>query len=331
MINKKRSILIFGCAGFIGTNLSKFFLKKGHNVIGVDNFYLGSRKHINQLKEEFSSSFKFYKLNIINKNHLLQIPKLNYKYIINLIANSDISKSKNNSFVDVNLNLITLINILDHFKNKSKKTKFFFASTSAIYGNNSMNVNEKTSEQNPISHYGSSKLACEKYINSFYEYHRLKHVIFRFPNVVGPHLTHGVIYDFLNKLKNNGFTSLKILGNGSQSKNYIYVDDLCEAIHMALKNKIKNIEIFNVSTKGRTNVKKIVQLIKKIFKKNFKTTYENKKIGWVGDVNKFSYKTDKIRNIGWKPKIDKSDEAIIKTIKWYKDKINDNMQSSIKS
>lgn len=321
MEHKKKTILIFGCAGFIGTNLASFFLEKKFNVVGIDNFFLGNKENIDLLKKKFTKNFKFFKLDILNKKNLFKIPSYKYKYIINLIANSDISKSQFNSFIDLDLNLITLINILDHFKNR-KKSKFFFASTSAIYGKDALNINEKTFKQNPISHYGASKLACEKYINTFYEYHKLRHVIFRFPNVVGPHLTHGVIYDFLKQLKKNKFKKLKVLGNGSQSKNYIYVLDLCEAIHLALK-KNKKIEFYNVSTNGNTAVKKIVFIIKKIFNKNFKTIYQKKNTGWVGDVNKFTYKTNKIRNIGWKPKIKKSDNAILQTVKLYK-KIYDN-------
>lgn len=314
----KKDIIVFGAAGFIGTNLCFNLLNKGFRVLGVDNFHLGSKKNVNLLKKKYPKKFNFTKINVQYKKGLNKIKKKNYRYIINLIANSDISQSQKNSFLDINLNLITCVNILEYFK-KNKKSLFFFASTSAIYGNNSINVNEKTKLQNPISHYGSTKLACEKYIRSFYEYHKLKHIIFRFPNVVGPYLSHGVIFDFIKKLKKNNYKKLDILGNGSQKKNYMHVDDLSEAIFVALKKGTNSIEYYNVGNNGSTNVKKIVSLFKKTLGINFKEFYEKKNIGWVGDVNKFSYNSKKITKLGWKLKFNSSDKAINETLKWYLD------------
>jgi UDP-glucose 4-epimerase len=309
----RKKILILGAAGFIGSNLSLFFLKKKYQVYGIDNFHLGRKSTIISIKNKYKKNFFFKKIDISNKLEIKKIPKKNYNFIINLIANSDISKSEKNSFIDLNLNLKTLVNVLDFFK-KYKKTIFFFASTSAIYGNHSKNVNENTDKLEPISHYGASKLACEKYIRSFYEYHKLKHVIFRFPNVIGPYLTHGVIFDFLQKLKKSNYKVLNVLGDGTQSKNYIYVDDLCKAIYLALKKHNQNINIYNISTSKLTSVRKIVYLIKKIYNIKFKTNYQKKKIGWVGDVNSFTYKSNKIKKIGWQPQIKDSDQAIIKTL-----------------
>jgi UDP-glucose 4-epimerase len=315
-MSKKKEILILGAAGFIGINLCKFYLKKNYKVMGVDNFYLGKKKNIDELIKEYKKQFCFKKINLIFSKNLKKIPKKKFFQIINLVANSDISRSSSDSFLDINLNLITTVNILDYFKTY-KKTKFFFSSTSAIYGKNAINVHEKTTKLNPVSLYGSTKLACEKFIGSFFEYHKLNHVIFRFPNVIGPHLTHGIIFDFLKKLNKTNFKTLKILGNGSQRKNYIYIDDLCEAIYLAMKKKIRRIETYNVMTNGSTSVKEIVNILKKKTKKNFKTLYGKNNVGWVGDVNKYSYKTNKIKQIGWKPKIKNSTEAVKKTIDLY--------------
>lgn len=312
----KKEVLILGAAGFIGTNLSIYFLQKGYNVLGVDNFYLGKSKNVYLTKKKYYKNFKFKKVDVLYDSQLKKIPKKKYTYIINLIANSDISRSSKDSFLDINLNMIASAKILNYFK-KNKQSLFFFASTSAIYGNQSINVNEKTTLQDPVSHYGSTKLGCEKYIRSFYEYHKLKHVIFRFPNVVGPHLTHGVIYDFIKKLKKNNYKSLKVLGNGSQKKNYLHVNDLSEAIFLALKKGTNSIEYYNVSNNGSTSVKKIVKNFKKILTKDFNVKYGKSKIGWIGDVNKFSYNSKKIYKIGWKPKIKTSDKAIIETLNWY--------------
>ena len=144
-----------------------------------------------------------------------------------MAANSDIAKSHANPDVDFGNTLSTTYNVLLAMKEFEIKN-IVFASTSAIYGDTGVSVDENYGPLFPISHYGASKLASEAYISSFCENYGFKAWITRFPNVVGERATHGAIYDFINKLKRTP-NELEVLGDGTQIKPYLYVKDLVEA------------------------------------------------------------------------------------------------------
>jgi len=311
------SILITGGAGFIGSNLITFLNNKSKkNIVCVDSMALGKKENIlNSLSLQKNKVF-IYKFNINNKKKLEEIfIKHKVSEIYHLAANSDISKSMLDFTVDLKNTFLTTINLLN-LANKYKVKFFFFASSSAIYGEVKYRLKETDGNLNPISFYGSAKLASEAYISSYAHSFNLKTLIFRFPNVVGPNLTHGVIFDFINKLKKNK-NLLSVLGNGEQNKPYLHVSDLINAIHIAtneFKHNSKFLDIYNVAGKGVTTVKEIAKLVvKKFGSDNTKIIFEESEYGWVGDVKSFKYNIKKIKLLGWKPKMS-SIQAIRKCI-----------------
>ena len=135
--------------------------------------------------------------------------------------------------------------------------------------------------------------------------------IVRFPNVVGSRCTHGVIFDFLNKLEKNN-QSLHILGDGKQEKPYIYVKDLIDAIFFIINKSNNNINCFNISSLGRTTVNNIADIIiKELNLNNVKITYSGGKVGWIGDIPKFEFDTTKLINLGWKNARTSNDSVMI--------------------
>ena len=142
----------------------------------------------------------------------------------------------------------------------------------------------------------------------------LNSMIFRFPNVIGPNLTHGVIYDFYHKLLNN-HKELPILGDGTQTKQYIYVEDLIDAIiYMTIDKKFSGLNIYNIGASGETSVTEIADIVCDVLGyKNVKYKYSGGKIGWKGDVAKFKYDITKITQKGWHAKYTSS-EAVTKTV-----------------
>ncbi|MDC6448491.1 NAD-dependent epimerase/dehydratase family protein, partial [Alphaproteobacteria bacterium] len=214
--------------------------------------------------------------------------------------------------VDIEKTLLTTISSVKIF-NKLKLKYFIFTSSPVIYGEVNKPIN-KYSKELPISNYGFSKLFSEKYI--------LKAInknssvwIFRFPNVVGPLLTHGILFDFNIKLKKNN-KYLKVLGNGQQKKPYLHVDDIIKGITIPIRKKLINKKfIYNLSPKDNgIEISKIAELFIKLKKLNIPIIYEGGIRGWEGDVPKYSYDYKDKQDIKWEPKFN-SLSSIKKAIK----------------
>ena len=146
-----------------------------------------------------------------------------FDMVYHLAANSDIQKGGKDPQVDYDLTFNTTYHVLRYLKEFGIR-KFFFASTSAIYGETSDVLNEDYGPLRPVSNYGAGKLASEAFISAFSSTYHIQTWITRFPNVVGERFTHGVIYDFIHKLLKNP-AELEVLGNGEQCKPYVYVKD----------------------------------------------------------------------------------------------------------
>ena len=230
-----------------------------------------------------------------------------------MAANSDIAKSHANPDVDFDNTFKTTYETLLAMKEFGIK-KLVFASTSAIYGEAHVSVDETYGPLFPASHYGASKLASEGFIASFCENYGIQAWITRFPNVVGERSTHGVIRDFIKKLKKTP-NCLEVLGNGMQYKPYVYVKDLVDAILFVWKNTDDKINYFNIGVETRTRVKEIAQMVIEEMGLNAKIEYTGGDRGWVGDVPEFSYNLDKIHKLGWKASYT-SNEAVRKAIQY---------------
>lgn len=305
-------ILITGGAGFIGSHLSDYLLVERHKVVVVDNLCLGKKENIAHLLE--NKSFKFYKVDLNNAKAMRMVfVKERFDVVFHLAANSDIACSWKNPGIDFSRTFMTTYNVLNLMR-KFKIKKIVFASSSAIYGETNELLSEDHGPFIPVSHYGATKLASESFICSFVENYGMQAWIVRFPNVVGERATHGVIYDFINKLKRNS-RQLNVLGNGKQYKPYLYVKDLVEAILYIWKKSKEKINIYNVGVDSCTKVKDIAKAVIEEMGVNARIKYTGGKRGWIGDVPVFKYDLTKINALGWKAKIT-SDEAVRKSIRF---------------
>lgn len=307
------NILVTGGAGFIGSNLSKKMVELNHNVICLDNMSLGKRENVSNLLS--LSNFKLieYDVNDIGfLKDLLNREKI--EIVFHLAANSDIQKSSTDPTIEFRNTFSTTYNILESMRICGVK-KLFFASTSAVYGEKTGQLlSEDVGDLRPISYYGGAKLASEAYLSSYGYMNDMDIMIFRFPNVIGPNLTHGVVFDFIDKLNNNP-RELVILGDGTQCKPYIYVDDLVEAIIDYSLSMEKGISTYNLGVEGATSVRKIADLVcEAMGLDDVKYNFTGGNIGWKGDVPQFQYDLSKIHSKGWKARYT-SDEAVKATLK----------------
>ena len=304
------NILVAGGAGFIGSHLCDALLSKNNTVIVADKLIMGS-KNIEHLSQ--NTNFKFYEMELANQDNVDKLFKDNKIDIVyHMAANSDISKSANDTSIDFNDTLLTTRVLLESMRKNNVKN-IFFASTSAVYGEMpDIVLNEETGGLKPVSYYGGAKLASEALISSYVSMCDINAVIFRFPNVIGPRLTHGVVYDFVKKLRNNP-KELLILGNGTQCKPYIYVTDLVNAIVKLTEQFEPGVDVFNISVMSEgtsvTHIAEIVVDVLGLSDVEFKYTGGDR--GWKGDVPRFKYDISKVLATGWKPEYT-SDEAVRK-------------------
>lgn len=314
---KKTATILTGCAGFIGSNLTHHLLNQKKIVLGLDNLKLGKLNNLNRSIKK--KNFFFKKIDLSNYTELSRfLIKINKKYKIDTIwhlaANSDIKDGFDNPDNDYKNTFLTTYNLIKISK-KIKVKNFVFASSSAIYGDlKNKKISEDSGPLLPISVYGSMKLASEGIISAAKESFLKKIFIFRFPNVVGYPSTHGVIHDFIKKLKKNPF-KLDVLGNGQQKKIYMHVDELINSMCYVVNNSKKNVSLFNLGPRDNgVTVKFISKEVIKYFKKNKKIKFQKKTKGWVGDVPIFRYSTKKFKKFA--PRIKTySKYAIIRAVK----------------
>lgn len=288
--------LITGGAGFIGSHLDDALITMGHHITIVDNLVLGRKENIEHLLG--NPNFRFIEADLLDMPKMREIfAEGKFDMVFHLAANSDIQKGGKDPMVDYNLTFNTTFNVLQLLKEFEIK-KFFFASTSAIYGETYDVLNEDYGPLKPVSNYGAGKLASEAFISAFSSTYGIQTWITRFPNVVGERFTHGVIYDFIKKLRNNP-EELEVLGNGEQCKPYVYVKDLVEAILYVIDNANEKYNVYMIGSDSRTKVKEIAAMVIEEMGLNAKIRYTGGDRGWVGDVPEFRYDLTKINKLGW--------------------------------
>lgn len=298
---------VTGGAGFIGSHLIDLLISKGCKVITIDNLSLGKMENISHLKK--NNKFKFIKEDLLNLYKLKEIFENNkFDVVFHLAANSDIQNSAKNPRIDLENTFMTTWNTLECCR-LFNVNKFIFASTSAIYGNTSEDLTEHFGPLFPISYYGASKLASEAFVSAYAYMNGIQAWIIRLPNVVGERVTHGVIYDFIKKLKNSP-KELEVLGDGNQRKPYLYVKDLVEAMFFIYQKAKDKLNCFNVGVEDQTTVSEIAKIVCEEMKlRNVKLKYSGGDVGWKGDISQFKYNLDKVHQLGWKAKYS-STEAI---------------------
>src|SRR5438067_8896860 len=228
LIEKVRKILVTGGVGFIGHSLVTELIKKNEVVIIFDNLSSSDDQFIisNCIK---GPNCRLIKADILDKVSLSKAIE-GCDIVFHLAGNSDIPLGVTNTKIDYQQNLAATYNLLEAMRNSASCKQIIFASTSTVYGDaKKIPTPEEYSPLIPISLYGGCKLASEALISGYCHMFNMSGIALRLANVVGPNATHGVIYDFIRKLANNT-KSLDVLGDGTQSKSYLYIEDCINAL-----------------------------------------------------------------------------------------------------
>jgi UDP-glucose 4-epimerase len=302
---------VTGGAGFIGSHLVDQLIAEGNFVSVFDNLSSGRRDFIQQ---HFGNDrFKFVEADLLDLDKV-EKAAIGHDIVFHFAANPDARLGIENTELDLKQETIVTYNVLEAMRiNKIKR--IVFASSGTIYGETPIiSLPENYGPLLPISLYGAAKLACEVLISAFCHTFSMQAWIFRFANIVGKRATHGVIYDFINKLKKNP-TELEILGDGSQRKPYLHVDDCIDGVLHGFRNSPDKVNVFNLGCSTTTDVTTIAKfVVKEMRLDDVQFKYTGGDRGWPGDVPQVRLDVRKINRLGWKAHYI-SDEAVRKAIR----------------
>lgn len=311
-MNRRKNFIIGGL-GFIGHNLVDRLLLSNEIVHVIDVNNHSQNWH---LLDPYSSSefFSFELFDCTDVNTLFNsIKSFIPDRVFHFAANSDISKSDQVKY-DFSNTLVTTLSLCEAIRLGAQIPNLVFASSSSIYGRfeGPMAVHTK-SVCEPVNSYGWAKRASELALTAALSNSKCKLSIARFPNVVGPYLTHGLLYDIIQK-KNDRNQIIQILGDGTQKKPYIHVNDLLDILIYKSDIENKKETIYNISVIDQITVKEIISIFKQVLSDDSIFLFEKQREGWSGDVAEYSFDTEESRVSG-SLAITTSSQAISRAIK----------------
>ncbi len=314
MLNKDSKLenhFITGGAGFIASHLADRLLADGKRVTAYDNLSLTSGANIKHL--EGKENFRFIKADLLDFATLKKSMK-GQDVIWHLGANTDIPGGNRITDKDLKNCTIATRNILEAMRQLGLN-KILFTSSACVYGDAPQAIlSENFGPLLPINLYGAGKLAGEGLMSAYSHLFGIQVWMFRFANVVGARMNHGVIFDFIQKLKKNP-KELEILGDGKQEKPFFLVEDCIDGMLYAFENaqfesSDRQYDVFNLGCESFTSVTKIAQIVvEEMGLKDVKFKFTGGKRGWKGDAPVVRFSIDKMKKLGWQP-THTSDEAV---------------------
>ncbi len=291
--------VVTGGAGFIGSHLVDTLVERGDRVCVIDSLSAGSREHI-------KGHIDLGKVELIEADLLSDVWQGSCRgadRIFHLAADPDVRGSAAHPFSVYENNVTATIRVLEAMR-EHQIPEIVFTSTSTVYGEASViPTPEEYSPMVPISVYGASKLASEAMISSYCHTYQMKGSVFRFANIIGPRSNHGVIFDFIRKLKSNP-EQLEILGDGTQTKSYLSVAACVEGMIYASEHGPNLYNVYNIGSDDWIDVVSIGEIVvSEMGLTDVEFAFTGGDRGWVGDVPKMLLSVERIQGLGWKPGI----------------------------
>jgi len=312
----KVRVLVTGGAGFIGSHLVDALMVKGYEVKVVDDLSAGSLENIKRWLD--NERFEFIKGDLREPGVCSEAVK-GVEAVFHLAANPEVRIGAQSPELLYETNVLLTYNLLEAMRRENVEY-LIFTSSSTVYGDAKIiPTPEDYAPLEPISVYGGVKLAAEALISGYAHTFDIKSLVFRLANIIGERSNHGVIYDFINKLKANP-EELEILGDGTQRKSYLHVSDTVEAmlyLFERFKEEGKIFDVYNLGSEDWITVKEIAEAVSKGMGLNPKFRFTggvDGGRGWKGDVKFMRLSIEKAKAKGWKPKMN-SYQAVERTVK----------------
>ncbi|MBC7810816.1 MAG: NAD-dependent epimerase/dehydratase family protein [Burkholderiales bacterium] len=291
---------VTGGAGFIGSSFVDRLLADGHTVTVYDNLSTGQIEFLERALT--NPRFTLVRGDITDAAALTEAMRTIPNLVFHFAANADVRFGTEHPSRDVEQNTLGTFNVLEAMRTNGVK-RIAFSSTGSVYGESTV---FPTPENAPFpvqtSLYGASKLAGESLIQAYCEGFGIQGYIFRFVSILGERYTHGHVFDFYRKLRENP-DELYILGDGHQRKSYLYVQDCIDAVLLALEYAQDKVNIFNLGAESYVEVNDSVGWISAHLGLNPRRVYAGGERGWIGDSPFIFLDTTKIRALGWRPKL----------------------------
>jgi len=306
-------VLVTGGAGFIGSHLVDYLIEGGGEVRVIDDLSAGSLGNLRRWESD--PGLSFVKGDLLSPGEVLGALD-GCDAVYHLAANPEVRASRASPEDHFRQNVEATYSLLEAVRKVGGVELLVFASSSTVYGEaDVVPTPEDYGPLKPISHYGASKLAAEALVSAYASMYGFRAVIFRFANIVGLRSNHGVIYDFVAKLRDNQKT-LEVLGDGSQSKSYLHVDDCVRGMTLGAEKASEKVEVLNLGSDDRVSVMEIAEIVIK------EMGVEGCEVcltggvdggrGWAGDVKVMHLDSSRLRSLGWRPRMS-SLEAVRKT------------------
>lgn len=292
------NILITGGCGFIGLNLGRYLCERGYTVSALDNLSTANKNYVSRLSSE--QNLKLIIDDIRNTEALEKVLE-DTEAVVHLAAYTSVVGSIENPEENWEINAVGTFNLLEACRKQGSIDRFVFASSNAVLGEQAPPIDESKIPQ-PLSPYGASKAIGESLCSAYYHSFGLNTFSLRFANVYGPYSDQkGAVIDrFIECVKHD--IPLTVYGDGNQTRDFVHVDDICQAIHRSLENQTNSGEIFQIASGKETSINSLIGLLKKISDKDLQVNYEPARRG---EIRRNYSDITKSRNLlGFTPKME---------------------------
>jgi UDP-glucose 4-epimerase len=306
--------LVTGGAGFIGSHLANKLIQLGCQVTVIDNLSFGLKRNVNK-------QANFIRMDICNAAELKEvISRINPKLIFHLAADATTKETAMGWYdpiSDSRINTMGTLNLLMAVADLGIDSHIIYASSAAVYGEPDYIPIDENHPTNPVSPYGVSKLASEKYALAFFREQGVKSTILRIFNTYGPRQPRYVMFDLIKKLIENP-DKLEVIGTGQQVRDYCHVSDTVNAFILASREASKG-EVLNIAGGHPISIRELAEMIVNIYRPGGKTAISYTGKSWKGDINRLIADTTKIKErLGFKPAIS-LETGVSELVEWCND------------
>ncbi|KOX97400.1 MULTISPECIES: NAD-dependent epimerase/dehydratase family protein [Halorubrum] len=291
-------VLVTGGAGLVGSHLAAALLDRGATVRVADDLSKGTRDRV-------PDGAEFVEADVTDPDAVARAVSADLDAVFHFAAYTDTNYDDDRALFEENTAMT--YNVLERMREVGVD-RFAFTSSSTVYGEAPRPTPEDYAPLEPISMYGSAKLADEALISTFAHSYGIQSWVFRFANIVGPRQRGNVIPDFVQKLDDDP-TELEILGDGRQEKSYMHVTECVDAIQHVVEHAADDLNVYNLGTRTTTSVTRIADVVSEELGVDPAYSYTGGDRGWTGDVPKMRLSIEKLSALGWEPSIE-SDEAV---------------------